>query len=88
MTPNPQDYAQQEEEDWTKPSGVLFESDVKTDDGALSTHTGEFKQAQSWKRRLVWKNIVIFTVTHLASLYGGYLLFTQTKLATILFGYD
>ncbi|KAH8389181.1 hypothetical protein KR200_003935, partial [Drosophila serrata] len=86
MTPNPKDYAHNEEVgDRTKPTGVLFESDMGTDDGALTTYSGKFKQAQTWKQSLVWRNIIIFTVLHIASLYGGYLLVTQTKPATILF---
>ncbi|KAH8282491.1 hypothetical protein KR054_007962, partial [Drosophila jambulina] len=89
MTPNPRDYAHhgEEVEDWTNPSGVLFKSDVRTDDGALSTYTGEFKQAKSWKQPLVWHNILMFTFAHLASLYGIYLMFTETLPATIVFAF-
>lgn len=34
---------------------------------------------------IVWKNVMIFMTSHLAAIYGGYLLFTSTKIPTIIF---
>ncbi|XP_017103195.2 acyl-CoA Delta-9 desaturase [Drosophila bipectinata] len=69
----------------SKQTGVLFEADVETNDGALATCTVEFKRAEKRKLELVWRNIILFGYVHLAALYGVYLMFTQAKLATTVF---
>lgn len=72
----------------SKQTGVLFEADVETNDGALAASTVEFKRAEKRKLELVWRNIILFAYVHLAALYGAYLMFTQAKLATTIFGKD
>lgn len=72
----------------SKQTGVLFEADVETNDGDLAVSTVEFKRAEKRKLELVWRNIILFAYVHLAALYGGYLMFTQAKLATTIFGKD
>ncbi|KAH8383483.1 hypothetical protein KR009_008892 [Drosophila setifemur] len=69
----------------SKQTGVLFEGDVETNDGALATCTVEFKKAEVRSLKWVWRNIILFAYVHLAALYGGYLIFTQAKIATTLF---
>ncbi|XP_030371227.1 acyl-CoA Delta(11) desaturase-like [Scaptodrosophila lebanonensis] len=69
----------------SKQTGVLFEGDADTTDGALATDIRQFKKAEKRKLKLVWRNIILFGYLHLAALYGGYLFFAQAKWATVFF---
>ncbi|XP_011698199.1 PREDICTED: acyl-CoA Delta(11) desaturase [Wasmannia auropunctata] len=63
------------------PTGVLFEGETLE-----SQVIGEQpKEKPKYVRRIVWRNVTIFSFLHLAALYGVYLSFTSAKLATILF---
>ncbi|EDV94442.1 acyl-CoA Delta-9 desaturase isoform X2 [Drosophila grimshawi] len=69
----------------SKQTGVLFEADADTNDGGLTMDITQFKNAEKRKLKWVWRNIVLFAYVHVAALYGGYLLVTQAKWATIVF---
>lgn len=66
-------------------TGVLFEGDADTNDGALAADITQFKKAEKRKLKLVWRNIILFGYLHLAAVYGAYLLLAQAKWATIAF---
>ncbi|XP_011878885.1 PREDICTED: acyl-CoA Delta(11) desaturase-like isoform X1 [Vollenhovia emeryi] len=63
------------------PTGVLFEDDASTEPQSID----EPKEKVKYVRRIVWKNVMTFSLLHLGALYGIYLLFTSAKLATIVF---
>lgn len=63
------------------PTGVLFEGETVTE-----PLMEESKEIPKYVRRIVWKNVAIFTFLHLGALYGVYLSFTSAKLATVIFG--
>lgn len=69
----------------SKQTGVLFEDDAETNDGALDVNVIELKKAEKRKLKWVWRNIILFVYLHMAALYGGYLLLTQAKWQTIVF---
>ncbi|XP_037809620.1 acyl-CoA Delta(11) desaturase-like [Lucilia sericata] len=69
----------------SKQTGVLFEADADTVDGALAVDITQFKKAEKRKLKLVWRNIILFGYLHLAALYGGYLFFAKAKWATVFF---
>lgn len=69
----------------SKQTGVLFECDADTADGALAADITQFKKAEKRKLKLVWRNIILFGYLHLAALYGGYLFFAKAKWATVFF---
>ncbi|XP_068154326.1 acyl-CoA Delta-9 desaturase-like [Drosophila tropicalis] len=71
----------------SKQTGVLFEADADTVDGALATDIRPLKKAEKRKLALVWRNIILFGYLHLAALYGGYLLLFQAKWTTIAFAF-
>lgn len=48
--------------------------------------TSATKTKKLFDSDLVWRNIIAFIYLHIGALYGLYLLFTQAKLATALFG--
>lgn len=63
------------------PTGVLFEGET------LETQMiEEPKEKPKYVRRIVWRNVVAFSLLHLGALYGFYLSFTSAKLATVVFG--
>lgn len=69
----------------SKQTGVLFEADADTADGALAADITQFKKAEKRKLKLVWRNIILFGYLHLAAVYGGYLFFAKAKWATVFF---
>lgn len=69
----------------SKQTGVLFEDDAETNDGALDVNVVKLKKAEKRKLKWVWRNITLFAYLHMAALYGGYLLLTQAKWQTIVF---
>ncbi|EDW28086.1 GL27314 [Drosophila persimilis] len=73
------------EDESSKQTGVLFEGDVETADGALATDTFLFKKAEDRQLQWVWRNILLFAYVHFAALYGGYLMLAKAKYATVLF---
>lgn len=64
------------------PTGVLFEGETLTEPQLIE----EPKEKPKYVRRIVWRNVVVFSFLHLGALYGIYLAFTSAKLATIVFG--
>lgn len=64
------------------PTGVLFEDEATTETQLIK----ELKEKPKYVRRIVWRNVAIFSVLHIGALYGIYLSFTSAKLATIIFG--
>lgn len=64
------------------PTGVLFEGETLAEPQLIE----ESKEKPKYVRRIVWRNVVIFSYLHLGALYGVYLAFTSAKLATIVFG--
>lgn len=69
----------------SKQTGVLFETDAETPDGALAADVTQFMTAEKRKFELVWRNIFLFGYLHLAAFYGVYLIFTTAKWATLFF---
>ncbi|XP_076673448.1 acyl-CoA Delta-9 desaturase-like [Andrena cerasifolii] len=63
------------------PRGVLFEDDTMEENVVLET------PKEKYKRRIIWKAVIIFAYFHLAALYGSYLLFTSAKLMTAAFAF-
>jgi len=64
------------------PTGVLFENETLAESQLME----EVKEKPKYVRRIVWRNVAIFTYLHLGGLYGIYLSFTSAKLATVIFG--
>ncbi|XP_030559244.1 acyl-CoA Delta(11) desaturase-like [Drosophila novamexicana] len=71
----------------SKQTGVLFEGDADTADCALDVDVKKLKKAEKRKLKLVWRNIMLFGYLHLAAVYGGFLLLTQAKWATVVFSF-
>eukprot|EP00099_Drosophila_melanogaster_P022663 NP_650201.1 desaturase 2 [Drosophila melanogaster] len=69
----------------SRETGVLFEDDAQTVDGDLTTDRFQLKRAEKRRLPLVWRNIILFALVHLAALYGLHSIFTRAKLATTLF---
>ncbi|XP_011212610.1 acyl-CoA Delta-9 desaturase [Bactrocera dorsalis] len=69
----------------SKETGVLFEYDADTADGALNIDVLQRKRAEKRKLKLVWRNIIIFGYLHIAALYGAWLFFTSAKWPTVFF---
>ncbi|KAH8268164.1 hypothetical protein KR026_001337, partial [Drosophila bipectinata] len=65
-------------------TGVLYESDAETLDGGLAKDLGLLKTTDGSKLQLVWRNIVLFVILHLSSLYGVWLLFTTATWTTFI----
>ncbi|XP_039305287.1 acyl-CoA Delta(11) desaturase isoform X3 [Solenopsis invicta] len=63
------------------PTGVLFEDETLAESQVVE----ELKSKTKYVRRIVWRNVIIFSFLHLGALFGVYLLFTSAKFATILF---
>lgn len=63
-------------------TGVLFESDADMCDGGLAKNISVIKTAESRKLQLVWRNIIVFGILHVAALYGAWLLLTSTMWTT------
>ncbi|XP_017102661.3 acyl-CoA Delta-9 desaturase-like [Drosophila bipectinata] len=66
-------------------TGVLFDCDVETIDGGRLIDTCHLKRADDRKLVWVWRNIILFSMVHLAALYGGYLIFAKAQFFTIIF---
>ncbi|XP_077295498.1 acyl-CoA Delta-9 desaturase-like [Arctopsyche grandis] len=71
----------------TETTGVLFESDVQTNDGGLNKEVSHLKHAGDKKIVLVWSNIIWFILLHSASVYALYLAVTDTKWQTNTFAF-
>ncbi|CAK9795429.1 Acyl-CoA Delta-9 desaturase [Anthophora quadrimaculata] len=63
------------------PTGVLYEGET-VDQGAIMD-----QPKHQYKRRIVWRNVIIFGYLHIGALYGLYLIFTSAKLLTTLFAF-
>lgn len=63
------------------PTGVLFEGET------LENAVVE-PQKTKYERRIVWRNVIIFSYLHLAAIYGLYLVFTSAKWTTVLFAFS
>lgn len=64
----------------SNPTGVLFEGETVEDTPVVVEPV-----KQNYVRRIVWRNVIIFSYLHLAAIYGTYRLFTTTKFLTFLF---
>ena len=60
---------------------VLFEEEPLEENAANET------PKEKYQRRIVWRNVIVFTYLHLGALYGVYLVFTSAKLLTTAFGF-
>ena len=67
------------------PTGVLFEGET-IEDLQTTVLKDSPKKDIKYKRKIVWRNVIIFGYLHLGALYGLYLALTSAKLATTLFG--
>ena len=72
-------------------TGVLFEDDpVEQLEASLHNdheHISPPKPAKEYRRRLVWRNIILFAFLHTAALYGAYLVLSfQAKILTVIWG--
>uniref|UniRef100_A0A1B0AII8 Fatty acid desaturase domain-containing protein n=1 Tax=Glossina pallidipes TaxID=7398 RepID=A0A1B0AII8_GLOPL len=66
-------------------TGVLFESDADTVDGTLSADISQLKKVEERKFKLVWRNIIVLSLTHVLAVYGVYLFFFHAKWPTRFF---
>lgn len=75
----------------SSPTGVLFEDDpVEQLEASLHNDHEQItppKPAKEYKRKLVWRNIILFIYLHLAALYGAYLALTSAKLLTTIWAF-
>lgn len=62
------------------PTGVLFEGETVESSTLPAMET--YKEKQPYKRRIVWRNVIVFSYLHLGAVYGLYLLFTAVKWPT------
>lgn len=65
----------------SSPTGVLFEGE-NIEDQPVEIN----KEKEIYKRRIVWRNVAIFSGLHIGAIYGVYLALTSAKLLTTLFG--
>jgi len=56
------------------------------DDSGEVTHIGTTPYRKQPYRKIVWRNVILFSYLHLAALYGVLLIFTSAKIATTIFG--
>ncbi|KAJ6640796.1 Acyl-CoA Delta-9 desaturase [Pseudolycoriella hygida] len=66
-------------------TGVLDEHDAETIDGGLTNTKVPIKENKKRKVSLVWRSIIIFTYTHIAAVYGLWLMLTAAKFYTFTF---
>ncbi|XP_076389880.1 acyl-CoA Delta-9 desaturase isoform X1 [Megachile rotundata] len=66
----------------SSPTGVLFEGETLEDTPVVAEPV-----KQKYVRRIVWRNVIIFSYLHLAAVYGLYLVFTSAKFVTTLFAF-
>lgn len=64
----------------TNTNGVLFEGDERDE-----PVTEVPKKTEEYKRKIVWRNVLVMGYLHLGAIYGMYLAFTSAKLYTTLF---
>ncbi|XP_076673223.1 acyl-CoA Delta-9 desaturase-like [Andrena cerasifolii] len=63
------------------PRDVLFEEETLEENAVNET------PKEKYQRRIVWRNVIVFTYLHLGALYGVYLIFTSAKLMTTAFAF-
>lgn len=63
---------------------VYTQADVRKQQTQIPPVTS--KEPQQYKREIVWRNVVFFVYLHCAALYGFYLIFTEIRFYTFLFG--
>ncbi|XP_049868596.1 acyl-CoA Delta-9 desaturase-like [Pectinophora gossypiella] len=63
-------------------SWALYESDIA---GGKIPVVPASAKIREW--HIVWKNVIIYTLLHIAAVYGGYLFFFEAKWATCAFAY-
>lgn len=69
------------------PTGVLHEDDAEIIETSVAPEIKKLSNVpEERKLQLVWRNILLFAYLHGAAVYGIYLVFTSTKIATILYG--
>ncbi|KAF7393128.1 hypothetical protein HZH66_008961 [Vespula vulgaris] len=66
----------------SSPTGVLFEGE-NIEDQPVEIN----KEKEIYKRRIVWRNVAIFSGLHIGAIYGVYLALTSAKLLTTLFAF-
>lgn len=60
------------------PTGVLFEGE-NLDESVAQVP----KKKTEYRRKIVWRNVLVFLFLHIGALYGFYLCFTSAKLLTV-----
>ncbi|XP_063978105.1 acyl-CoA Delta-9 desaturase-like [Diachasmimorpha longicaudata] len=63
------------------PTGVHYQN------GISESNSVDGKPKAPYQRKIVWFNVTVFVVLHVAAIYGLYLAFTSAKIATIVFAY-
>ena len=63
------------------PRDVLFEEET------LEENAVNDMPKEKYQRRIVWRNVIVFTYLHLGAFYGVYLIFTSAKLMTTAFAF-
>lgn len=70
----------------TSPTGVLFENDIETVVApSVELKNDNAKPREKYRRKLVWRNIILFVYLHLAAVYGAYLMLASAKILTAVF---
>jgi len=68
-------------------TGVLNEEDAESSEFINLKDVSKLKHAEKREYKLVWRNIILFAYMHVAAIYGGFLMLTSAKWATVIFAY-
>lgn len=75
------------------PTGVLFENDPDLGDDSsfqpeqVKTQTSSSSKEDTYRLRIVWRNVILFVYLHMAALYGAWLMITSAKIQTSIWAY-
>lgn len=70
----------------SSPTGVLFEDDILTVTVPSVESKNDAEPREKYRRKIVWRNVILFAYLHLAAVYGAYLMLTSAKIITAIFG--
>lgn len=65
-------------------SWVLDETDQKNGEADIAALVPPSAEKRKWQ--IVWRNVILFTVLHVAGVYGAYMFFFKAMWRTSLFG--
>ncbi|XP_075146045.1 acyl-CoA Delta-9 desaturase-like [Haematobia irritans] len=68
-------------------TGILYEHEAETSDGALKKDIAALTSADCEKLQIVWLRVLFFGVSHIAAFYGGYLALVSAQWKTNVFAF-